>query len=89
MVWTKRTGLLGMGSAFMLAGVASVPTPVPVGFVLFALGLYFVARGSRKARRSVTWIRRQAPPVSRGLNRIKDRMPSNLRLFIERSDPGV
>lgn len=89
MVSAKRAGLLGLGSGFMLAGVASAPTPLPIGFVLFALGLYFAARGSKKARRSVKWLRRRSPSMSRGLNRIKDRMPANLRLFIERSDPGV
>lgn len=89
MVTAKRAGLLGLGSGFMLAGVVSAPTPLPIGFVLFALGMYFAARGSKKARRSVKWLRRQSPPMSHGLNRIKHRLPAKLRVFIERSDPGV
>lgn len=88
-VAVKRSALLGVGCTFMLAGVATVPTPVPIGFALFAVGLYFAARGSKTARRGVKWIRRRAPGFSHGLNGIKHRMPSPMKRFIERSDPGV
>lgn len=73
----------------MLAGVATVPTPVPIGFVLFVLGLYMAARGSKTAQRGVTWARRVIPPLSRGLNRLKPRLPRSVRRFVERSDPGL
>jgi hypothetical protein len=73
----------------MVLGILTVPTPVPIGFVFFAIGLYLVARGSKRARRSVTYLRRHVPPFSRGLNRIKHRLPPRLQAFIERSDPGV
>ncbi|PKU25349.1 hypothetical protein CWS72_07055 [Telmatospirillum siberiense] len=71
----------------MILGVLSVPTPVPIGFVLFAVGLYLAARGSKRARRSVKHLRRQVPLLSRGLNSIKHRLPPRLQAFIERSDP--
>jgi hypothetical protein len=73
----------------MMLGVLTVPTPVPIGFVLFAVGLYLVARGSKRARRSVKHFRRHVPLFSRGLNTIKHRLPPRLQAFIERSDPGV
>jgi hypothetical protein len=88
-VRVKRTALLGMGFTLMVAGVATVPTPVPIGFVLFAMGLYFAARGSKTARRGVKWLRRRAPRFSRGLNGIKHRMPADMKNFIEKSDPGA
>lgn len=88
MLTAKRSALIGVGGVLILAGIASVPTPVPVGFVLFAAGLYFTARGSKMARRGVTWARRRMPPLSRGLNRIKPRLPGAMRRFIEKSDPG-
>ncbi|MBC7908684.1 MAG: hypothetical protein H7Y60_18305 [Rhodospirillaceae bacterium] len=88
-ITVKRTALVGMGCTCMVAGIASVPSPVPVGFVLFAMGMYFAARGSKVARRGIKWARRSLPLFSRGLNGIKHRMPVPMRRFIERSDPGV
>ncbi len=83
----QRVTLIGSGSTLMILGVLSAPTPVPIGFVLFAVGLYLVARGSKRVRHSVKYFRRQVPPFSRGLNRIRHHLPPRLRAFIERSDP--
>lgn len=88
-VTLRRAGYVGMGSAFMVAGIASVPTPIPIGLVLFAMGLYFTARGSKLARRGVKLARRRIPALSRGLNALKPRLPRPMRRFIERSDPGA
>lgn len=85
----KRVALVGAGCTCMVAGIASVPSPLPIGFVLFAMGLYLTARGSKLARRGVKWARRTLPPLSRGLNGIKDRMPVSMRRFIEQSDPSA
>lgn len=87
-VAVRRVALFGLGCAFMIAGIVSVPSPLPIGFVLFAAGLYFAARGSKAARRGVKWMRGLIPPFSRGLNGIKHRVPASMRRFIERSDPG-
>lgn len=88
-VYARRFSLVGSGASLMMLGILTVPTPVPIGFVLFAVGLYLVARGSKRARRSVKHIRRHVPLLSRGLNAIKHRLPPRLQAFIERSDPGV
>lgn len=88
-VAVKRGALVGIGCTLIVAGVASVPSPVPIGFVLFAGGLYFAARGSKTARRGVKWIRRRVPGLSHGLNGIKHRMPMPMRRFIEKSDPEI
>lgn len=86
-VLARRFSLIAAGLVLMVAGVLTVPTPVPIGFFFFAAGLYLLARASKRARKLVTRLRRLVPPFSRGLNRIKPHLPPRLRLFIERSDP--
>jgi len=94
--WRRRTGIalqraamFGLGGSLMVAGFAAVPTPVPgLGLVLFAAALYFLSRGSKAARRAVKWSRRQVPPFSRGLERIRPTLPARMRHFIKHSDPG-
>lgn len=88
-VTLRRTAYIGMGCTCMIAGIVSVPSPLPIGFLLFAMGLYFTARGSKLARRGVTWARRHLPPMSRGLNSMKPRLPVRMRRFIEQSDPDI
>lgn len=85
----KRAALLGTGGTLVVAGMALAPTPIPIGFLLFAVGLYFLARGSRSARTGVKWARARLPRLSRGLNAVKPRLPAGVRRFIETTDPGV
>ncbi|MEW5727559.1 MAG: PGPGW domain-containing protein [Pseudomonadota bacterium] len=85
----KRAALLGVGGTLVVAGIALAPTPIPIGFVLFVIGLAFLARGSRTARNGVKWARARLPRLSRGLNAIKPRVPAGVRRFIETSDPGL
>lgn len=89
-VAAQRTALMGAGGTLMVAAAAAVPTPFPgLGLLLFVMALYFLARGSKSARRAVTWSRRRMPPLSRGLERMKPGLPAGMRRFIERSDPGI
>ncbi|WP_142848848.1 PGPGW domain-containing protein [Telmatospirillum sp. J64-1] len=88
-VRSKRVVLLSSGSTLVVAGVATIPTPVPIGLLLIVLGLYFLARGSKTSRRAIPALRRRMPFFSRSLNVIGHRLPKPLRQFIERSDPGV
>ncbi|HVI53352.1 MAG TPA: hypothetical protein VM661_19240 [Candidatus Sulfotelmatobacter sp.] len=83
----RRVSLVGSGASLILLGIVSVPSPVPIGFVLFAMGLFMMAKGSRTARRSIKHLRRRVPLFSRGLNHAKHRLPSQMRDFIEKSDP--
>jgi len=86
-VFIRRASLVGSGASLMLLGVISVPSPVPIGFVLFVMGLFMMAKGSRTARRTVKHLRRRMPLFSRSLNHAKHRLPSHMRDFIEKSDP--
>ncbi len=88
-VAARRAAFLGIGIALLVAGLASVPTPVPgLGLILFAGAIYFLIRGSRHTRQAVKWSRRQVPPLSRGLDRIKPSLPRGMRHVIDRSAPG-
>lgn len=84
----RRIGFIGSGLVLMALGVVMAPSPLPIGFILFVVGIYLVARGSRWARRLFKATRRWVPAFSRGLNRVKHRLPRPMRSFIERSDPG-
>lgn len=87
MVTVKRGALVSTGCTLMAVGILSVPSPLPIGFVLIVIGMAITAQGSKSAGRGFTWIRRRVPRLSHGLNRLKPRMPAAVRRFIEKSDP--
>ena len=55
-----RLAQIGLGGVLMLAApIAAIPTPPPVGTVVFAVGLALVLRNSRWAkRRYLRWTKR-------------------------------
>lgn len=85
----KRGLLLGAGLSLVLLGLATVPTPVPIGAVLIVVGLTFLAKGSRFVLRAVKWARRRSPRLSDGLNRLKPRLPKGIARFVDKSAPGA
>ncbi len=87
-VAARRTALMGTGGVLMVAAVAATPTPLPGrGLALLAVAVYFLGRGSKTARRALKWSRRRLPRLSRGLERIKPRLPAGMRRFIDHSAP--
>jgi hypothetical protein len=64
-----RLAQIVLGGTMMLAApIAAIPTPPPVGTVVFALGLALVLRNSRWAkRRYLLWTRRY-PRVRQAVN---------------------
>ena len=85
-VFAQRSMLLSAGGSLILCAIAAVPTPLPgLGLVLFTGGLYFLARGSPRARRSIGRGLRRSPAVSRQLHGWKHRFPPALRRFIDRN----
>jgi hypothetical protein len=79
-----RLAQIGLGGVLMLAApIAAIPTPPPVGTVVFAVGLALVLRNSRWAkRRYLLWTKRY-PKVRRavdfGLQRKQVRGPAGRR----------
>ncbi len=88
-VHRRRLGLLITGLGLVIGGAILLPTPVPVGAVMLLVGLYLLARVSRRARLLVVWLRRRLPAVSRFLNDNRHRVPPRVRHFIDRTDPAL
>ncbi len=86
-VRTHRSLRLVIGWLLVILGAILTPTPVPIGLILLALGLYLVAKESMAMRRAVCWLRRRVPRLSRGMNDLKPRVGRGLRHFIDRTDP--
>lgn len=76
-----RLAQIGLGGMLMLAApIAAIPTPPPVGTVVFAVGLALVLRNSRWAkRRYLRWTKRYPKvrkAVNFGLQRKQERSPA-------------
>lgn len=79
-----RLAQIGLGGLLMLAApIAAIPTPPPVGTVVFAVGLALVLRNSRWAkRRYLRWTRsypRVRKAVDFGLQRKQGRSAGKAR----------
>lgn len=82
-----RIARLAAGWVLIAVGAVTLPTPLPFGLPLLAIGLYLLARDSRAVRRIIRRQRRALPGLSRGLNGIKTRVPGGVRRMIEATDP--
>lgn len=78
---------MALGWVLVAAGLVIMPTPVPIGLVLFVAGLTLLARESETARKGIRWVRRRLPVLSNAMNKAAPRLPSGLRTFIETTDP--
>ncbi len=64
-----RIARLAAGVALMIFGpIIGLPTPGPLGFVLFGIGLALVLRNSGAARRRYVRMARRYPRVQRAVN---------------------
>lgn len=84
---TRRGGLLALGWVLVAAGLVIMPTPVPIGLVLFVAGLTVLARESATARQAIRWVRRRLPVLSNAMTKAAPRLPAGLRTFVETTDP--
>lgn len=83
----RRGGLLVLGWVLVGTGLLIMPTPVPLGLLLFVAGLMLLARESETARQAIRWARRRLPAASNAMTRAAPRLPAGLRTFIETTDP--
>lgn len=88
-VRTRKTFLLGMGGSLLVAGAILAPTPIPIGLAMVAVGLYLLARVSRRTVDVVVALRRFCPPLSRSLSSVRNRGTPGVRRFIDRTDPAL
>ncbi|MEE4209012.1 MAG: PGPGW domain-containing protein [Parvularcula sp.] len=75
------------GGLLVVFGIVLFPMPIPVGLVMIALGLLFLAPYFKPVQIFVRSLRRRYGPVDRALLRIKQRCPSVLRSAIEKTAP--
>jgi hypothetical protein len=75
------------GGVLVVFGLVLFPMPIPVGLLMIALGLLFLAPYFKPVQMMVRSLRRRYGPVDRGLLRIKARCPAVLRSAIEKTAP--
>lgn len=77
------------GSVILVAGIIIAPTPIPIGVVLIAIGLFMLSVESRRVRRLVRWLRGRAGAVDRALRRAEPRLPRSLAHMLHLTDPHL
>ena len=71
----------------ILAGLAVVPLPVPLGALMLALGLTILIGNSRAFTAFVRGRRRRHASLHRALQALERSTPRSIRTVLERSDP--
>jgi hypothetical protein len=76
-----RSGLVIIGFAIIILGVAIAPLPGPGGIPVIVVGLMFVLRNSFKARRHFVRFQRAHPKMIFPIRRLLRREPEVLPVF--------
>jgi hypothetical protein len=77
----KRAGLVLLGLAIIVAGIAIAPLPGPGGIPVIVVGLMVVLRHSFKARRQFVRLNRAYPKTMYPIRRLLRRDPEVVALF--------
>lgn len=77
------------GSVLVLFGVVLFPLPIPVGLLLIALGLTFLAPYFAPVRSLISALRARVPVLDGAMRRNAHRCPAVVRTTIERTAPAV
>ena len=77
----KRFGLVILGFAIILAGIAIAPLPGPGGIPVIVVGLMIVLKNSFKARRQFVRLHRAHPRALYPIRRLLRRDPEFVALF--------
>jgi hypothetical protein len=77
----KRFGLVLLGFAIIVLGVAIAPLPGPGGIPVIVVGLMVVLRNSFKARRQFVRLHRAHPRMLYPIRRLLRREPEFMALF--------
>ncbi|MDJ0894233.1 MAG: hypothetical protein QNJ92_03760 [Alphaproteobacteria bacterium] len=84
----KSWVLLAIGWLCVIVGLISLPTPLPLGAILFAVGLPILYRESRLIRRAVLAVGQRFPGLSRMLRRALQRSTAAARAWAESRPAG-
>lgn len=77
----KRFGLVMLGFAIIIAGIAIAPLPGPGGIPVIVVGLMIVLKNSFKARRQFVRLHRAHPRMLSPIRRLLRRDPEFMALF--------
>lgn len=83
----KRLFLLTFAVIFLILGIISVPTPLPIGFIFFAIGIALLVMSSLTVRRMLQKARTRYPRFNRQLLKIGPYLPHSLRQALNVSAP--
>ncbi|OFX10940.1 MAG: hypothetical protein A2516_06175 [Alphaproteobacteria bacterium RIFOXYD12_FULL_60_8] len=87
---TKRAAVrmfkLLVGMFLILLGLLSVPTPLPIGFLLTLVGLVVLASESPWVVPTIRWMRTKFPALDGLLRQMKDKMPRPVQGLIEATE---
>ncbi|MDZ4372526.1 MAG: PGPGW domain-containing protein [Phenylobacterium sp.] len=81
----KRFGLVMLGFAIIIAGIAIAPLPGPGGIPVIVVGLMVVLKNSFKARRQFVRLHRAHPKVLSPIRRLLRRDPEFMALFYQQT----
>lgn len=81
----KRTGLVLLGLAIIVFGIAIAPLPGPGGIPVIVVGLMIVLKNSFKARRQFVRLQRAHPKVLSPIRRLLRRDPEFLLMFYQQT----
>lgn len=81
----KRFGLVMLGFAIIVAGIAIAPLPGPGGIPVIVVGLMIVLKNSFKARRQFVRLHRAHPRMLSPIRRLLRRDPEFMALFYQQT----
>lgn len=88
----SRLPALAAGCTLLLAGLLTLPLPLPTGLFLLALGTFVLLRNSAAIRRGLRNLRADHPRLSRWIHQLAQRLPPRaarwLAVTAPRRNPG-
>ena len=75
------------GSVLVVAGLVLFPMPIPVGAIMIAIGLLFLAPYFKPIQKLVRSMRCRFAPVNKAMLNIKSKCPPVIRKAIEKTAP--
>ncbi len=75
------------GSVLVVAGLVLFPMPIPIGAIMIAIGLLFLAPYFKPIQKLVRSMRQRFEPVNKAMLSIKTKCPPVIRKAIEKTAP--
>jgi len=76
-----------IGGVLVVAGLVLFPMPIPIGAIMIAIGLLFLAPYFKPIQKLVRTMRQRFEPVNKAMLSIKTKCPPVIRKAIEKTAP--